>query len=43
MMLGVLSMKMGWLMIVEVHRDHNAVEEADPWRDAIMGSDPDGP
>ncbi len=36
MVLGVLSMEMRRLVIVEIHRDHDAVEDADPGHDAIM-------
>jgi hypothetical protein len=35
-MLGVLSMEMRRFVIVEVHRDHDAVEDADPGHDTIM-------
>lgn len=38
MMLGVLCVEMGWLMVVEVHRDHDAVEGADPGHDAMMSA-----
>lgn len=42
MMLSVLSMEMGRFVIVEVHRDHDAVEDADPGHDIIMVSAWDG-
>lgn len=42
MMLGVLSMEMRRFVIVEVHRDHDAVEEADPGHETIMTSAWDG-
>ena len=42
MMRGVLSMEMGRFVIVEVHRDHDAVEGADSWHDIIMVSAWDG-
>lgn len=41
MMLAVLSVEMRRFVIVEVHRDYDAVEGADSWHDAMMngGSD----
>jgi hypothetical protein len=42
MVLGVLGMEMRWFVIVEVHRDRDAVKEADPWHGTIMSGDPDG-
>jgi hypothetical protein len=36
--LGVLGVEMKWFVIVEVHRDRDAVEEADPGHLAIMTS-----
>jgi len=36
MMLGVLCVEMRWFMVIEVHRDHDAVEGADPGHDAMM-------
>src|ERR1019366_2484308 len=40
--LGVLGMEMGRFVIVEVHRDRDAVEEADPGHLAIMAGAWDG-
>jgi len=44
MMLGVLGVEMGRVVVIEVHRDHDAVEEADPGHVTIMrdGADGDG-
>jgi hypothetical protein len=42
MVLGVLCMEVGRLVVVEIHRDHDAVEEADAGHGAIMRRDADG-
>jgi hypothetical protein len=41
--LGILGVKMGWFVIVEVHRDRDAIEEADPGHFVIMTGAWDGP
>lgn len=41
--LGVLGVEMGRFVIVEIHRDRDAVEEADPGHLAIMTGAWDGP
>jgi hypothetical protein len=43
MVLGVSSMEVRRLVIVEVHRDRDPVEEADPGHRAIMGGAADEP
>jgi hypothetical protein len=40
--LGVLRMEVGRLVVLEVHRDHDAVEEADAGHGAIMSRAADG-
>jgi hypothetical protein len=41
-MLGVLGVEVGRIVIVEVHRDHDSVEEADARHGAIMSAAADG-
>ena len=41
LVLGVLSMEVRRLVIVEVHRDHDSVEEAEARHHAIMSDAPD--
>lgn len=41
-MLGVLGVEVGWIVVVEVHRDDDPVEEADTGHGAIMSTAADG-